>query len=62
MTPPQPDQAPPPSPVSISFPAPDLAPTIARPLSLRAAVLVWIAASLAGWALILASAYYLLAG
>ncbi len=54
------DQAPPHRSVPSSFPASPLAPAAARPLSPRAAVLVWIAASLAGWALILTPLYLLL--
>jgi|GEM_PF-6408309 len=60
MTSSQLDQAPPPPSVPISFPASPIAPATTRPLSPRAAVLVWIAASLAGWALILAPLYFLL--
>ncbi len=59
MTSPQLDQAPPPQSVPISFPATPFAPATRRPLSPRAAVLVWIVASLAGWALILAPLYFL---
>lgn len=54
------DQAPPHRSVLTSFPASPIAPATARPLSPRAAVLVWIAASLAGWALIFTPIYFLL--
>lgn len=55
------DQASPPPSVSTPFAAsPRAAPRDVKRLPLRAAVPIWIAASLIGWALILAPLYFLL--
>lgn len=54
------DQASPPSSVSTPFiPAPSVTSRDVKRLPLRIAVTIWIAASLMGWALILAPLYFL---